>query len=263
MFGDSFFKKTVKNIFDVGTWLILGLSIILAAIVAIAQTALPGMATYKVKTGFEAAVLAGFKIIGQDSRYQIDLTKLRFEETQKVISSSNASLSLNNLYQQIISTEYSIESISDPKQKSQTAKQYISTLTSISDQLEQKKSSVSPSPTSPTLIPTIATTDTSYSNDEQKMPTVVPTETISSQQIIINEQISQTQQQIQETINNLNSIPTPPQEPEFSPDQNSQTTDSQPTITPKNDNNSENSKDEHDKGKKDKDKHDKDISPTP
>lgn len=201
LFEENRYLNKLKNFFSLSSWIILGFSFFLTGIVAIAQASVPGDLTYGIKTGFEKAVLVGYKFFNLDTRYQIDLTELRFVETQKIIKSGRAVLGLNSLLKQILSTENSIYRIKDPQQRTNLARQYISQLTDINYQLELDKSNQtfqSPIGRSPTLIPTIAMNNPSQSD--------------------VNDQITLTRQQIQDIINRLNNVsnqqpPPPPPTP--------------------------------------------------
>lgn len=229
LFEESLVKKVLKTSINIFTLFFFSFSFILTGVVAISQNALPGDRMYGVKTNFEKAVLAGCKILNLDTRYQIDLTELRFQEVKKIIKSDNAVLGLNSLFKQIMTTESSIYNIKSPKKKSDMANQYISTLTNISYQLEQEKTveaiskPVNIIKRTPTLIPTIGQPSNSGT-------------TASTPQTTVNNQISLTQQQIQEIIDRLNTVTTEeqtsPQLPVISNVTQAPTVEPSPTLIP-------------------------------
>jgi len=195
LFEESDLRKKIKKIISVTTWIAFTISFLLAGVVAVAQTSVPGDQTYPIKQGFEKTVLAGFSLFNLDSRYQIDLTELRFEETKKIIKTERAYLGFEKLFEQMISAEYSIYAVKDPKKKANLANQYISTLTNISYQLEQEKKIYTEKTTLPPAGRSVALVPTT-----QNQPPLVTTSST------VTNQINYTQEQIQELINRLNTI---------------------------------------------------------
>lgn len=175
----------IRKIIDSAIWIFFAICFVVTGVVAIAQNSVPGDSTYKVKTGFEKIVLSGYRLVHKDTDYQIDLTKLRFKESQQVLKSPQSGVSLANLNLQILSTQENITQIEDTKKKSTYAKKYISTLQEIKTQLDYEKLAiVSSTPTTSTAIAVSST----------------PTTTTQS---TVTEQIDETRTQIDETIVDL------------------------------------------------------------
>jgi len=197
----------IKKIINLTTWVIFIFGFALTGIVAIAQSSVPGDATYGVKTGFEKVVLASYSLVHKDTDYQIDLTKVRFKESQQMIKSDQSSTSLANLNLQILSTEDNITNIQDTKSKSNYAKKYISTLKEIKTQLDYEKETIIVSSSTDTSISVSTTTTTTDSTTTES----------------VTDQIDETRTQIDETINNLT---------EEIPVESEQTTDANVNYTP-------------------------------
>jgi len=227
MFGSIFFDK-FKRIFSTAAWVVSFFSIVLAGVVAISQNSVPGDFAYQIKTGFEKVVLYAYKIAHKDTDYQINLTELRFDESKKLIKSDRAVDSLNNLNLQILDTENSIKKINDQASKTTYTNLYISTLKDINNQLEAQKS-----------------INVSLQTDNTLLQNTTP-----SQSEVINNQINQTQEQIQETITTLaqDSSGAPQPNPTSSIEQQINPTQA-PSAEP-----SEKEKHDKDKNEKEKDK---------
>jgi len=132
----------IKNIIDSFTWMIFFFIIVLTGIVFISQKSVPGDSTYGVKLGFEKALVRASKVINSEITVQIELTKRRAAETQKVIASTHATESLNNLSQQVSTTEQTILTIQDPQKQQEAAVAFIKTLTNTQDVLETEKQQI-------------------------------------------------------------------------------------------------------------------------
>jgi hypothetical protein len=161
------------------TWVIFGTGFILTGVVATAQNSLPGDATYPIKTKFEKIILAGYKLVHKDTDYQIDLTKLRFKETQQIIKTAKADAGFENLNLQILTTQQKIINIKNPTEKATYAQKYISTLKDIKTQLDYEKISLVKQANTSTLIgissnPSTQTTSktTSITNTQNKIDNI-------------------------------------------------------------------------------------------
>jgi hypothetical protein len=178
------------------TWVIFGTGFILTGVVATAQNSLPGDATYPIKIKFEKIVLAGYKLVNKDTDYQIDLTKLRFKETQQIIKTAKADAGFESLNLQILTTQQEIINVKNPTEKATYAQKYISTLKDIKTQLDYEKISLVKQTNTSTFI--------GISSNPSTQTTSQTTSTTNTQN-----QIDNTQNQIDNIINNLeNSIPT-------------------------------------------------------
>lgn len=132
----------IKKIINSITWIIFAVSFVVTSVVAVAQSSVPGDSTYGIKVGFEKVVLASYRLVHKDTDYQIDLTRLRFKESQQVLKTPQAGESLANLNLQILSTQESINSIQDSAKKATFAKKFVSTLKDIKTQLDYEKTSI-------------------------------------------------------------------------------------------------------------------------
>ncbi len=131
-----------NKIINIATWGIFTIGFLLTSVVVIAQTSVPGDSTYGIKTGFEKIVLSAYRLVHKDTDYQIDLTKLRFKESQQVLKSAQGGESLANLNLQILSTQENINNIQDSTKKATFARKYISTLKEIKTQIDYEKISL-------------------------------------------------------------------------------------------------------------------------
>jgi len=200
----------LNKIINFTTWTTFIIGFFLTTSVAIAQNSVPGNPTYAVKTGFEKIVLAGYRLLHKDTDYQIDLTKLRFKESQQVLKSAQGEASLKNLNLQILSTQENIHNIQDTKKKSVYAKKYVSALKEIKTQLDYEK------------ITIVNSSEAKSTTMNFSSPTIVNNPTVAVK-TTVTEQIDESRTQIDETIKEL--------EEEIS-EENVVTTDTIPNETP-------------------------------
>jgi len=121
------------------------------SLILISWDAAPGDSTYNLKVGLEKAILGAAPSSNLKSTLQIKYTERRFNEVQKVISTSHASESLNNFDNQLIASVNSIKEIKSVEEKSIQAQNLISTLEKVSQKIEQEEQILQPSRTIPTV----------------------------------------------------------------------------------------------------------------
>ena len=239
------FKKAVS----LTAWIIFFFFCILTLLFGITQNSAPGDKTYGLKIGLEQNILRASKIMDKEAAIQIEFTKRRLEETKKVISSTHAIESLDNLADEVSETKKTILNMDNPEKREEVATQYVETLTEVKGALEQEKKTtinnnvtVSPSnmptqsysqsndypaPTSkltafvrnskPNALPTATPTNILPPPENRPLPPptsipiptaiAVPTTTPQNNNApALTNQINQTQQRIQQTIEELNKI---------------------------------------------------------
>lgn len=212
------YTLSMKMFISAVSWVIFFFFCGLTALVFISQNSAPGDKTYPVKIGFEKALVKTSKFMNAEVDVQITLTKRRVKETEKVIDTAHGSESLTNLSNQVTTTEQTILSINDPQKQQKAAKEYVTTLTVAQTSLENEKQEIvqkeevppTPLPTSipsvvqPSPTPTIRATAPS-------VPSPTPLPPAIHQPPPITTQITQTQEQIQNTITTLNKIANKPE----------------------------------------------------
>lgn len=220
-----------------GTFIVLfGPSVMIVA----SWNALPGGNLYGVKLALEKTALAlASPSYATSGNLQIKYTERRFAEAKQLMASKQSIQGLPYLDQQIAQTKKSIESAPNKEAQVALAKQYITTLSAVSTDLETQKQSITttspqtpqipqptptntPSPT-PTPRPTVLQIPTTST---QGMPTPIPTPTatphltptliqiaqvttttpITTQQAVAALQINQTQQNVSQTIADLQAL---------------------------------------------------------
>lgn len=217
------FKDMVQTIMSSFSWVLFFALFVLSIIVFISQNSAPGDKTYAVKLGLEKALVKASRVMNNEATVQIELTKRRVQETEKVIASNHASESLTNLSNQVSTTEQTILTIKDPQKQQDAAKKYIATLSTTKDVLENEKQQILTSnatntsdmkePTA-TVMPTIrllfSPSPTQKLQEERPTLTLTPTKppTIATvtAPTTITTQISETQDQISNTITTLNNL---------------------------------------------------------
>lgn len=189
--------------------------------------ALPGDNLYDVKLAFEKTALTlASPSYATSGNLQIKYTERRFAEAKQLMASKQSIQGLPYLDQQIAQTKKAIESAPNKKAQIALAKQYITTLSTVSTNLEAQKQSITttsppssqipqiPQPT-PTPQPTVQqsrTTSTPGAPTPTPTPTpvqiaqVATTTPISAGQAVAALQINQTQQNVSQTIADLQTL---------------------------------------------------------
>jgi len=223
---ESTIRAFIKRSFSSFTWVIFFFFIALTGIVYLSQNSVPGEPTFAVKLGFEEALVRASRVMNNEITVQIELTKRRVKETEKVIATNHASESLTNLANQVSTTEQTILAMNDPQKQKEAAKEYIETLSVTDSVLESEKidlpkASIFVPPTSeheiipsPTQAPP---TLTSYPTSPPQITSLITIQPIIPQTIttaaesIITSQIIQTQKHIANTIERLSKFEKEPE----------------------------------------------------
>jgi len=174
-----------NKIFNIVSWFIFLTAFTITTVVAISQNSIPGNRTYFIKTAFEKVVLSSYRLFDKDTDYEIDLTKIRFKESQKVLKTANASESLKNLNLQILSTSENIKNIEDADKKTAYARKYTSALKEMKTQLDYEKVS----------IVTSSNINTSFA--------VSSSDSSSGEKSVITDDIDNTRETIEEVIKDI------------------------------------------------------------
>lgn len=196
--------------------------------------ALPGDNLYSVKLALEKTALAlASPSYATSGNLQIKYTERRFAEAKQLMASKQSIQGLPYLDQQIAQTKKSIENAPNKETQVALAKQYINTLSTVSTDLETQKQTITTSslpiafvqqqqPTAtPTLKPTATptaqqsrTSNTPGAPTPRSTPTPIPTQIaqvsttapIRTQQAVAALQINQTQQNVSQTIADLQTL---------------------------------------------------------
>ncbi len=212
----------VKKIIDYGVWVVFFVFFGYSSLFYITKDALPGDRLYGTKLGVEKILIASSSLLYKQVDFQIDFVARRFSEVTKVLASKYGSESLQRLDGQVVETAETITNIKDPGQRKEAAAKYVAQLNYISSGLtEEKKKIVRYQPVSnqnqyvynpPTTTNTAANpylppaTQPPQNQPENTYPTPTPILITQTQTETISNQIDQTQETIQETINNMNQI---------------------------------------------------------
>jgi len=185
--------------------------------------ALPGDNLYGVKLALEKTALAlASPSYATSGNLQIKYTERRFAEAKQLVASKQSIQGLPYLDQQIAQTKKVIENAPNKETQVELAKQYINTLSTVSTDLEVQKQSITQSPQPlasaqpqqiATPIPTppakqdLASPDTSSPTPTPVQIAQVSTTTpIRTQQAVAALQINQTQQNVSQTIADLQEL---------------------------------------------------------
>lgn len=190
----------VKKIFDYFIWVIFFGLFLLGIIIYISNRTYPGDDLYPLKLKFENFVLATSKILNKQVDFSIDLVSKRSNEVAKILTPKNSSKTLSRLDTQVEETATSISQISNPVEKKRAAIKYIAKLNEVTSILAEKQKELETIPTQQTQRqPTFV---------QQQVQNIIPTSTPSPEIISVSEQINNTQQTIDQTINQMNNLAT-------------------------------------------------------
>lgn len=130
----------MEKIINIGTWVASFLFFILTILIIISQRSAPGNLTYGFKLGFEQSLIAFYSALNKSTNnLQVEFTRNRFNEVQRVLASKNGPEGMLNLYAQIEQTQKTILNAQNPEEKSAAAQQYITLLQQVSTQLTADK----------------------------------------------------------------------------------------------------------------------------
>lgn len=180
--------------------------LLLGGIIYVTDRTYPGDYLYPFKLKFEVFVLATSKIVNKQVDFSIDLVSRRSNEVAKILMSEQGRESLNRLDTQVELTAVSIYQIKDPIEKKMAAKKYVVKLSEVSLALsnEQKKIVMQPQ-VNVTQVPIAPTLPTSQVSQNATPP------------VSISQEIDNTQQTIEQTIDKMIIISHQPTAPDQAP----------------------------------------------
>lgn len=132
----------MKKVIDIALWSTASFLLIPSGLILISWNALPSQPMYGVKVGLEKTLLAILPSSVLQSSMQVRFTERRFDEAEQLLATNLASTGLNNLDQQVLETQRSIQYIDSPVDQAKAADQYIQTLRKVSTKLAQKQQTI-------------------------------------------------------------------------------------------------------------------------
>ncbi|MFH0979704.1 MAG: hypothetical protein V1803_02020 [Candidatus Roizmanbacteria bacterium] len=172
----------LRKIVDYGIWVLFFVFFTISLLFYATKDSVPGDWLFGTKLGLEKALIATSALLNKQVDLQIDFVARRYREMSKVLASKYGLESLLRLDNQIAETGNSITNIKDPTKRKEAATRYIAELSFISAGLEQKQQNYSYSPPPP--------------SQNQPIDSPEPTN--------ISNQIDNTQETIQKTIDEMN-----------------------------------------------------------
>lgn len=218
----------IKKVFDYFVWLMFFVLLLLGGIIYITNRTYPGNYLYPFKLKFENFALATSKILNKQVDFSIDLVIKRSNEVAKILAPKNSIEALSRLDTQVELTAISISQIPNPVEKKKAAEKYIAKLNEVSSVLSEKQkefvtttsSSSNTAPqsvfiTEPVVQPVTQPVtqqpilDISVKPTEQVSQNIIPTVTptlISETTSTVSEQIDNTQETINQTIEKMTNL---------------------------------------------------------
>lgn len=222
----------IKKVFDYSVWAIIVGFFLLAGIVYVNNQIYPGDNLYPFKLKFESFVLATSQILNKQVDFSIDLVIKRTNEVAKILTAKNSLETLGRLGTQVELTATSISQMSDPAEKKKAAEKYITKLNEVSSVLSEKQKEFVTTSSSTSITESEPTTQPLITQTVTQLPTIQPTTKSTTQSITqppitrpttqqpitqptttpeveiatVSEQIDNTQQTIQQTINEMASL---------------------------------------------------------
>lgn len=134
---------TIQKFFYTLSWAFLFVFLVPTGLILASWNAVPGDQLYDTKVGLERALLffASPSYAAQGS-LQIEYTKRRVKEVQKVATTSYARQGLSNLNTQVNDATQTIQKVNNQTRKAELAKSYVKTLRETQQVLEQQKQQV-------------------------------------------------------------------------------------------------------------------------
>ena len=175
--------------------------LLLGGIIYVSNRTYPGNKLYPLKLKFEDFVLATSKVLNKQVDFSIDLVSRRSNEIEKILSPKNSVETLSRLDTQVESTAISISQISDPFEKKKAAEKYIVKLNEVSSVLSEKQKEF-------VITPTASNATVSQPVVQQSAQNIIPTVTPTpiTEITTVSEQIDDTQETIEQTIEEMNEI---------------------------------------------------------
>lgn len=132
----------MKKVIDIVLWSTASFLLIPSGLILVSWNALPSQPMYRVKVGLEKTLLAVLPSSVLQSSMQVKFTERRFDEAEQLLATNLASTGLNNLDQQVLETQRSIQYLDNPVDQAKAADQYIQTLRKVSTKLAQKQQTI-------------------------------------------------------------------------------------------------------------------------
>lgn len=195
----------MKKIIDYASWGFILLFALPTVLIMASWNSLPGEPMFGVKRAFERVLLLMVKpSYAAEAKLNVQYTQRRSKEAQVLLASDQSTDGLRYLSQQIQATQAVIERAPNTTTRRDLARQYITTLRTVSSELETQQQGVSGS--QPTSIPTQARVPTATptnrpSTPGQPTPTPAPTPEPEPE-----EEIEDIQEEIEETIEELEDL---------------------------------------------------------
>jgi len=137
----------IKKSFDYFVWVMFFIFLLIGGIIYVTDRTYPGDKLYPFKLKFEGFVLATSKILNKQVDFSIDLVSRRSNEVAKILSSKKETKeTLKRLDTQVEVTAISISQINNPVEKKEAAKKYIVRLSKTSVILSEKQNEMTTPP---------------------------------------------------------------------------------------------------------------------
>ena len=231
----------LSKILNYASWFFLTLFAVPSVLIVSSWNSLPGEPLYEVKLTMEQALLL---LMSPSATAQgalhVKYTERRFSEAQKLIVNKQSVEGLLYLEKEIASAKQTITAAPQAERK-QLAKQYVTTLQNVSGQLEQQKKLIRQTISQPTAPE--HSTSQGYS-PPRDLPGSTPADRHSETTSTVVTQIDDTQEEIQQTITDLQT---------FAPQ--SVTPESVPVAAPSPDTGEERRSEEHRNKNSEEEKH--------
>lgn len=206
----------LKKIIDYSVWVAFFAFFSFSTLFYFSKDSLPGDKLYPSKLLVEKILIAGSSVLNKQVDLQINYFSKRLDETTKVLASSHASESFARLDAQVETTTVSIAEIKDPGERKVAAAKYIAELNNASTVLKSEQTTLQQSSLYPTnnaksvttaeIQPT-QTTKTAVVNPTSTPPSTPPIqEPVQNQPTEVQQNLEQSQQNINNTIGQMNTI---------------------------------------------------------
>ena len=196
----------VKKVFDYFVWMMFFGLLLLGGVIYASNRTYPGDRLYPFKLRFEDFTLAISKILNKQVDISIDLVSKRSKEVAKILTPKNSTETLSRLDIQVQTTAISISQMSNPIEKKKAATKYIAQLNEVSSVLiEKQKEFLTPTP--PVIQqPSQQQPSQQQPSQQQPIENINPTSTPKPENFSISEQISISQETVQQAIEQMNNI---------------------------------------------------------
>lgn len=195
----------MKKIIDYASWGFILLFALPTVLIMASWNSLPGEPMFGVKRAFEQVLLLMVKpSYAAEAKLNVQYTQRRSKEAQVLLASDQSTDGLRYLSQQIQATQAVIERAPNKTTQRDLARQYITTLRTVSSELETQQQGVSGN--QPTSTPTqarVPTATPTYRPSTPGQPTPTPSITPEPEP---EEEIEDIQEEIEETIEELEDL---------------------------------------------------------